>query len=237
MQAAVTGLGVVLSEPQLRCFGELVRLVQEWSCRYNLTSITDTEGIELKHLADSLAVAAHGWRALSGQAPRSVLDIGSGAGFPVLPLAILRPEMSVTALEKARRKCEFVAMVAALLDLHVRVIQGHAQEEGRRPLMREKYDLVLARAVAYLPTLAEYCLPFVRIGGHFVAMKSESLEEEIADGIYAIERLGGQLHEPIAYTIPGLADVRYLLVVEKVARTPREYPRAGGVPKRQPLVG
>lgn len=233
---AAESLGISLTDGQLSQMRELTRLLQEWNTRFNLTSIRDPGEIELKHLADSLAPSAHGWRALAGRPPASLLDVGSGAGFPALPLAILCADMRVTALEKSRKKCEFIAFAAAHLGLDVRVVKGRAETEGQLPVLREKFDLVIARAVAYLPALAEYCLPFARVGGHFIAMKSESLEEEIADGIYAVERLGGLLHEPLPYTLPGVEGTRYLLIAEKVARTPEEYPRPAGVPSKRPIV-
>ncbi len=237
LSRAVESLGVELTDAQLAQLDELASLLQEWNSRLNLTSITERVEIERKHLADSLAPAAHGWRALSGRQPHSLLDVGSGAGFPALPLAIAFPDVRVTAMEKSRKKAEFIELAAAHLGLDVRVLRSRAETEGQRPIWRETFDLVLARAVAYLPTLAEYCLPLTRVGGHFIAMKSESLEEEMNDGIAAVEHLGGRLQEPIAYEIPGLTGTRWLLVVEKVARTPKEYPRLPGVPKKRPLTG
>jgi 16S rRNA (guanine527-N7)-methyltransferase len=234
--AAAAALGVALDETRLRQMHQLVDLVQEWNGRISLTSIRDREGIELKHIADSLAPAAHNWRATGGRRPESLLDVGSGAGFPALPLAILHPEMRVTALEMGRKKADFISLVAAQLGLDVRVVKGRAETEGQLPVLRERFDLVVARAVAYLPALAELCLPFVRVGGYFVAMKSEGLDEEIADGLVAVETLGGLLREPVPYVIPGVPGTRWLLIAEKVGATPREYPREPGVPKRQPIV-
>ena len=237
MHDAAASLGLDLSPPQLEKLDSLRRLLQEGAVRTNLTSILETSEIELKHIVDSLAVAMHGWSPLSGAPPRNVLDLGSGAGFPALPLAIVFPEVRVTAIERSWKKAEFISLTAMQLGLEVVVVAKQVETEARLPVLRERFDLVLARAVAYLPTLAEYCLPCTRVGGRFVAMKSESLQEEIDDGLYAIERLGGRLLEPIPYEIPGVAGTRWLLVVEKAAPTPEEFPREPGEPSRRPLTG
>ncbi len=234
--AAAAAIGVTLHEAEVRKMHQLVELLQEWNGQVSLTSIRDRQGIELKHIVDSLAPSAHVWRATDGQRPRTLLDVGSGAGFPALPLAIAHPEIHVTAIDSSRKKTEFISLAAAQLGLDVRVVKGRAETEGQRPVLRDRFDLVLARAVAYLPALAEVCLPFARVGGYFIAMKSEELEEEISDGLAAVETLGGRLREPIPYEIPGVPGTRWLLVVEKVASTPAEYPREPGVPKRQPIV-
>ena len=233
---AAASLGIQLSDPQVAQLCELVRFLQEWNERFNLTAIRDPAEIERKHIVDSLAPSAHGWRALSGQRPRTLLDVGSGAGFPALPLAVVYPEIQVTALESSRKKADFISLAAAHLGLDVRVVRGRAETEGQRPVLREKLDLVIARAVAYLPALAEYCLPFVRVGGYFIAMKSESVEDEITDGLYAVEQLGGRLLEPMPYTVPGISGARWLVVAEKVAHTPSEYPRLPGIPSKKPLL-
>lgn len=235
--ACAAALGVLLDSETERRLRDLIGLLQEWNARFNLTSIRDTEGIAVKHVLDSLAPAMRGWCATDGRRPDTLLDVGSGAGFPALPLAIVYPDTRVTALESTRKKCEFIALAAARLGLDVRVVNGRAETEGQRPVLRERFDLVLARAVAYLPALAEYCLPFARVGGCFVAMKSESVEQEIADGLPAVEALGGRLREPVPYALPGLSGARWLLPVEKIFRTPPQYPRDPGVPKRKPIVG
>jgi 16S rRNA (guanine527-N7)-methyltransferase len=236
LREAAAALAIQLDAPQLARLRELAELVQEWNQRFNLTAIRDPGDFELKHLADSLAPAMHDWRAYGGRQPETLLDVGSGAGFPALPLALVYPQTRVTALESSRKKADFIAMAAEQLGVDVRVVHGRAESEGRSPVLREKFDLVLARAVAYLPALAEYCLPFVRIGGRFVAMKSESVKEELADGTAAVEALGGRLLDPSSYTLPGLTGRRWLLVAEKDRRTPERFPREPGVPTRKPVL-
>lgn len=229
-------LGVQLREHDEVRLRDLIQLLQEWNGRFNLTAIRDEAGIELKHVVDSLAPSAHNWRASDGQEPTTLLDVGSGAGFPALPIAVVYPEVRVSVIEASRKKCDFIGVAAAHLGLNMRVVHGRAESEGRLPVLRERFDLVVARSVAYLPVLAEYCLPFVRLGGRFVAMKSEGLEEEIADGLAAVEELGGILRDPIPYEISGLSGTRWMLVVEKVSHTPDQYPRDPGVPKRSPIT-
>lgn len=235
LRAAAATLGVEVGPEAETRLRQLIALLQDWNARYNLTAIRDVPGIELKHIVDSLAPAAHGWSACGGQQPRTLLDVGSGAGFPALPLAIVYPRTSVTALESSRKKCDFIAYAAEQLGVELRVVHGRAESEGQQPVLRERFDLVVARSVAYLPVLAEYCLPFTRVGGCFIALKSEGLDEEIVDGLAAIEELGGVLREPIPYHIPGLSGTRWLLVAEKVSRTLETYPREPGMPKRSPI--
>ncbi len=237
LEELILGLGLELPEPRLRKLRELVDLVEEWNARFNLTAIRDRRGIEIRHVLDSLVPAAHGWRDVAPSIPGSVVDVGSGAGFPALPLAIAFPEVRVTAIESVRKKADFIALAAARLGVDVRVIRERAESAGHSPVLRERFDLAIARAVAYLPTLAEYCLPFVRVGGRFVAMKGDPFDEELEHGLHAVERLGGRVREPVRYSLPEVSGGRALLVFEKVSGTPDDYPRRPGLPARRPIIG
>ncbi len=233
---AAAQIGVTLTAAQVEQLDRLVHLLGEWNARFNLTAIRDPREIRLKHIVDSLVPCGNAWAATTGRPPASILDVGTGAGFPALPLAIAQPDIAVTALESSRKKAEFVSLASTQLGLSTRVVRGRAETEGQRPVLRERFDLVLARSVAYLPALAEYCLPFTRIGGYFIAMKSERVDEEIASGRAAVEAMGGLMREPKTYTLPGVPGTRQLLVIEKVAHTPQQYPREPGVPKRKPIL-
>ena len=195
----------------------------------NLTAITDEEEIIVKHLADSLSAAAyipHGAK---------VLDVGCGGGFPSLPLAIARPDLDMTALDSTAKKTQYVASAAQLLGLsNLKTLTGRAEELAMEPQYREKFDLVIARAVASLPVLCELCIPFVKIGGQMVAMKARLDESEATN---APARLGASPFERHAFELKSSreTDRRLLLVSRKLASTPREYPRPYAKIKKRPL--
>lgn len=235
LRVHASSAGISITDAQVSMMARLCELLLEWNSRFNLSAIREPREIVYKHLLDSLAPAYTQWIAVGGVQPGNLLDVGSGAGFPALPLAIAFPETKVTALESSRKKSEFISLAACDLGLDVRVVRARAEAQGHRPTFREHFDVVVARAVAYLPALAEYCLPFVRIGGHFVALKSERLDEEIADGVGAVEVLGGILKEPRSYYLPGIQGQRWVLAAEKTSHTPEEYPRQPGIPTRKPL--
>lgn len=222
--------GLRLNHQQIEQFARYSAELRAWNTRVNLTAITDEEGIVVRHFLDSLRCALS-W----GDAPSSLIDIGSGAGFPGLPLKILRPEMRVALVESVGKKAAFLQHMVAVLNLRdVMVLTARAETVGRDPQHREQYDVVTARAVAELATLVEYCLPLCRVYGRVLAPKGSDIADEITRAHAAIERLGGQLIgvEPVA--IPGV-EPRTLVVIAKVAPTPAAYPRAVGVPARRPI--
>ncbi|MBA3533275.1 MAG: 16S rRNA (guanine(527)-N(7))-methyltransferase RsmG, partial [Ardenticatenales bacterium] len=181
-----------LSEAQLAQFARYAELLATWNERINLTAITDLEGIVVKHFLDSLSVLV----ALDpvAQAGTSIIDVGTGAGFPGIPLAIVRPTWQITLLEATRKKVDFLQLVADELGLSNAVtLWGRAEEQGHEAAQREQYDVAVARAVAELPVLAEYCLPFVRVGGRWVAQKGARVEEEVQNAHNALGQLGGRL--------------------------------------------
>jgi 16S rRNA (guanine527-N7)-methyltransferase len=228
-------LGIPLDDAQLGQFRRFRDLLLDANTRVNLTAITDPAEVVTRHFLDSLtcllAVAPnqHG-------GPLSLLDIGSGAGFPSVPLTIALPNWRVTSLEATGKKARFQQEAVAALGLeNVTILTGRAEEFARQPEHRGSYDLVTARAVAALPTLLEYCCPFVRVGGRVIAPKKGNLEDEIAAGTKAATLLGAQLLAPIAVTIPPLADGRVLLVAEQKRLCPQQYPRPAGAPAKHPL--
>ncbi len=222
--------GLRLDRRQIEQFTRYSAELRAWNTRVNLTAITDEEGIVARHFLDSLRCALS-W----GDAPSSLIDVGSGAGFPGLPLKILRPELRLTLVESVGKKAAFLQHMVAVLNLRdVMVLTDRAETVGRDPQHREQYDVVTARAVAELATLVEYCLPLCRVHGRVLAPKGSDIADEITRAHAAIERLGGQLIgvEPVA--IPGI-EPRTLVVIAKVAPTPAAYPRAVGVPARRPI--
>ncbi|MGH2457407.1 MAG: 16S rRNA (guanine(527)-N(7))-methyltransferase RsmG [Chloroflexota bacterium] len=218
-------------------FGEFQRALLDWNQRANLTSITEPADVQVKHFLDSLTVLTGLPEAVRlGMGPAALLDVGAGAGFPGLPLAIVRPLLDVTLLEATQKKCRFLEHIVAVLGLpNVDVLGGRAEELAREPARREAYDVVVARAVASLAALAELCLPFVKIGGRMIAPKKVGIESEVAAAGRAIGLLGGRLAVPIIVRVPFLDEARQLIVVEKVRPTPTRYPRRPGLPAKLPL--
>lgn len=229
-------LGAPLSDEQLAQFVRFGELLLEWNERFNLTSITDPAEVVTRHFMDSLSVLAVPGLPAAAAAP-SVIDVGTGAGFPGIPLKVARPSWRVTLLEATRKKTEFLELAVRELGLEgVTVVWGRAEEVAHEPGQCEAYDVAVARAVAELAALAELCLPFVRVGGHFIAQKGARVDEEVERSWRALELLGGRLVAIRRVDVPGLAgEERALVVIEKVGSTPAKYPRRAGMPAKRPL--
>jgi 16S rRNA (guanine527-N7)-methyltransferase len=226
--------GVSLSPEQVEAFGLYYRELVLWNERVNLTSVTDPEEVQVKHFLDSLACL----EVLDTLAPEAkCIDIGAGAGFPGLPLKMVRPGIRLTLLESVGKKVRFVEHMVRALGLGgVEVVEGRAEELGRHPDYREAFDVALARAVAQMAVLVEYALPLLRVGGLFVAQKGAEVGEEVEFALPAMKLLGGRLQELRSVNLPGVDDPRQLVVVEKVASTPDRYPRRPGIPSKRPLL-
>ena len=203
-----------------------------WNKIHNLTAIREPEQARVKHFLDSLSACL----VMNGSPIERVIDVGTGAGFPGLPLKILYPQMQLTLVESIGKKADFCEFVVAKLGLeNVEVIQTRAEELGRLAAHREQYDWALARAVAVMPVLLEYLLPLVRVGGSVLAMKGESGPAEAQTAENAAQILGGHLRQLHPLTLPGVVEERYLVVVDKIAATPEKYPRRVGIPAKRPL--
>ena len=225
-------LGLRLSRSQLSALSLYERELIDWNTRFNLTAIRDPQEIHIKHFLDSLTCLV----ALREKPADRLIDVGTGAGFPGIPIKIIYPKMQLTLVESVGKKAEFCRHVVNILDLRgVDVIQERAEALGQNPAFREHYDWAVARAVAILPVLAEYLLPLVRVGGSMLAMKGESGPTEAHSAERALKVLGGCLRQLLPVTLPGVADERYLVVIDKVAATPAGYPRKVGVPAKHPL--
>jgi 16S rRNA (guanine527-N7)-methyltransferase len=204
----------------------------EWNQKFNLTAIRDAESIRTKHFLDSFSCVL-AWRV---SPPNQLIDIGTGAGFPGLPIKILYPNLKLTLVESVGKKAMFCQHIVSVLGLeHVEVIQSRAEDLGQDPQHREKYDWAVARAVANLNVLSEYLIPLVKVGGIILAQKGESGPAEAQSAEKTMELLGGKLKQLVPVHLPGVADDRYLVVVDKVATTPPKYPRKPGIPAKQPL--
>ncbi len=230
--AAKTHFGVSLTGAQMAALGKYEQELLEWNTRFNLTAIESPEQVRVKHFLDSFSCML----ALRDTPVRDVIDVGSGAGFPGLPLKIIDPGMRLTLVESVAKKAGFCQHIVEVLELEgVTVIQERAEIIGRDPEHREGYDWAIARAVASTSVLVEYLLPLVRLGGIALAMKGAAAPLEAQSGERAIQVLGGRLKNLIPVELPGVAEERYLVLIEKVAATPSGYPRRVGVPAKKPL--
>ncbi len=233
--AGAKALQITLQPEHLTAFRTYDETLREWNARFNLTAITDTEGVQVRHFLDSLSCL----HALEASAPLGtcrLIDVGTGAGFPGLPLKILRPQLRLTLVEATEKKTRFLQHIVEQLQLReVQVLHARAEELGQDPAHRERYDWVVARAVAEMPILMEYLLPLAKLGGRVLAQKGESAPAEVQGGEYAITQLGGRVQRIAPVELRGLAETRYLVVVAKVAATPDKYPRRAGMPAKRPL--
>lgn len=228
-------MGLELTARQLDLFRRYYEELIAWNARVNLTTIVEWEDVQIQHFLDSLTCL----RALppaAQSAPYAIVDIGAGAGFPGVPLKIMLPHARLTLVESVGKKTAFMQHVVQSLGLaDVEVLTLRAEEAGRQTTHRAGYDLAVARAVAALPVLLEYMLPLVQLGGLVVAMKGREVQEEVAAAQRALNALGGQLAEVRLVILPGLEGPRHLVVVQKVRRTPPQFPRQTGIPLKRPL--
>jgi 16S rRNA (guanine527-N7)-methyltransferase len=240
MKQLVSGakkLDIHLTKSQLGQFETYYRELSDWNNRMNLTAITDYGEVQIKHFLDSLtAITAIG--PADRERPLYVLDVGTGAGLPGIPLKIVLPHLHLVLLEATAKKCTFLQHLIATLGLKdTEIVNARAEEAAHDARYREKFDLVLARAVASLPALVELTLPFCAVGGLFIAQKKGDIMGEIGQSQQAIDMMGGRLREVKQVQLEELNDRHCLLVIDKVRPTPAPYPRRPGIPVKKPLGG
>lgn len=208
-------------------------LLKEWNQKINITSIEDDEEIYVKHFLDSVVLLDKE----NFDETKSIIDVGTGGGFPGFPLKIANDNYKVTLLDSLRKRIDFLSEVAKELELkNVEFIHGRAEDFGQNPNYREHFDICVSRAVAPLNVLSEYCLPFVKVGGYFAAYKSENISQEIIDSESAIIKLGGKVKEIKEICLPGTDIIRKIVIIEKTEQTSSKYPRKAGKPSRDPLM-
>jgi 16S rRNA (guanine(527)-N(7))-methyltransferase RsmG len=230
LETHAASYGISLAPEQLRQFALYAEMLLDWNTRMNLTAITEPEDIAVKHFLDSLLLLKR------ADIPEGecVIDVGAGAGFPGLPLKIARPDLRLTSLDSSAKRVGFLREAAGALGFAAEAIHGRAEELGQKPEYRGQYGLVTARAVAALPVLCEYCLPFARVGGVFAALKGPGIRAEAEDAASAIARLGGKLKTIAEFELPN-QNSRTIVLVQKISQTPPEYPRTHAKIAKRPL--
>ncbi|WP_059105089.1 16S rRNA (guanine(527)-N(7))-methyltransferase RsmG [Shouchella shacheensis] len=223
--------GIVLSSTQEEQFKRYFELLVEWNEKMNLTAITDEDDVYLKHFFDSLSASF--FYSFSEQ---RILDVGAGAGFPSLPLKILYPDIHVSIIDSLKKRIGFLRHLADELKLDgVAFYHDRAEIAGKDSAHREQYEVVTARAVARLSVLSELCLPFVKVGGDFIALKGAGTQDELSDGEKAVAMLGGKVSANHSFSLPIEESERHILHIQKIKATPKKYPRKPGIPNKQPL--
>lgn len=233
LAARAAEAGIPLTAEQIGQFSVYHEMLLDWNTRMNLTALTAPEDVAVKHIIDSLMA----YDAARFDGARTLIDVGTGAGLPGIPLAVYAPHLTVTLLDSLNKRVRFLTEVTAAMGLqNVRCIHARAEEAARTAEHRAAYDIAVSRAVARLPVLLEYTLPFVRVGGTLLALKGRAYAEEQKEARRAAEVLGGGLITARPVRLPGLDDVRVILAVTKERQTPAAYPRGGGAPTRRPIL-
>lgn len=228
----VEELNIQLSDNQYQQFIDYYKLLIEWNKVMNLTAITDFDEVVVKHYIDSLSLI----KAIDLNQKIRIIDIGTGAGFPGIPLKIAFPDLDITLLDSLNKRINFLNEVINTLSLQsIKAIHGRAEDFAKPGELRESYDVSVSRAVANLTTLSEYCLPFVKKGGLFISYKSEKIDEEINAASKGIGILGGKIENQIEFKLPGSDIYRKLFMIRKINHTPRVFPRKAGLPSKEPL--
>jgi 16S rRNA (guanine527-N7)-methyltransferase len=224
--------GIELTDRQLAQFAAYYETLVEWNEKMNLTAITEKSDVYLKHFYDSVSAAFY----FDFTAPLSLCDVGAGAGFPSIPLKIVFPHLQVTIVDSLNKRISFLNHLANVLKLeNVQFVHDRAETFGVNPIFRENFDVVTARAVARMSVLSEFCLPLVKVGGHFLALKALSAEDELKTAQKAITTLGGKVENMFTFTLPVEESERNIIIIKKEKQTPKKYPRKPGTPGKMPI--
>ncbi|MBA7504375.1 Ribosomal RNA small subunit methyltransferase G [subsurface metagenome] len=241
MQKLIDGaqkLGINLNDKQITQFKLYYQELVSWNKKFNLTTITNYQEVQIKHFLDSLTVILALTEEELRQPGFSIIDIGTGAGFPGIPLKVFLTQSRLVLLDSRAKKAAFLRHIIEQLELdYVEVVVGRSEEIARLPSYRQQFHLVTSRAVASLPTLVELALPFCQIGGKFIAQKKGQIEQEVVQAGKAIDVLGGKLNQVEKVELEELSDERYLVIIDKICPSPEKYPRRAGTPTRRPIIG
>ncbi|PNY97296.1 16S rRNA (guanine(527)-N(7))-methyltransferase RsmG [Mammaliicoccus sciuri] len=225
--------GITLSDKQISQFETYFEMLVEWNEKINLTAVTEKEEVYLKHFFDSVTPSFY----IDFNEIETICDVGAGAGFPSIPLKIVYPRLQITIVDSLNKRIKFLNELAASLDLDkVNFVHDRAETFGKSQQYRESFDLVTARAVARLSVLSELCLPLVKKGGQFVALKGSQGNEELEDAQFAISVLGGEVKTVNEFTLPLEESMRQIITIDKLRQTPKKYPRKPGTPNKEPLT-
>lgn len=225
-------MGVELNDTQVQQFIKYHEILVEWNSFMNLTGITEYEEVVQKHFVDSLALC----KSIDISKVHTLIDIGTGAGFPGVPLKIAYPHLKVTLLDSLQKRIKFLNEVISQLKLeNVETIHGRAEDFAKPSMKRESYDVCVSRAVANLSSLSEYCLPYVNLGGYFIPYKSGKVDEELEESKKAVFLLGGKIEKEVKFSLPDSDISRSLIKIKKVSATPKKYPRKSGLATKEPI--
>ena len=228
----VKELSIVLNDKQIQQFEQYYNILVELNKVMNLTAITEYEEVVEKHFLDSLTIV----NAIHVEKIETLIDVGTGAGFPGIPLKIAFPHLKVTLLDSLNKRIKFLNEVIDLLELNdIKAIHGRAEDYAKQAEYREQYDICVSRAVANLATLSEYCLPYVKVDGLFVPYKSGEIDEELKSSEKAVSILGGKVEEVVKFQLPGTDIGRSFVKIHKIKETKKKYPRKAGMPTKEPL--
>ena len=232
MKIAANDVGMEFTEVQYEQFIKYMRLLQEWNEKINLTAITEDDEVVKKHFIDCIKA----FKSDAIKNAKTIIDVGTGAGFPGLPIAIMNPEVKVTLLDSLNKRINFLNLVVRELGLkNVTTIHSRAEDGARKSELREKFDVATSRAVANMAVLSEFCMPYVKVNGYFVALKGPSIEDELKEGQKAIVTLGGNLKRVIEVTIEETNLKHNIVEIEKISKCPKTYPRKAGTITKKPI--